>query len=218
MLFARQLIRSRPRLSISIACGLIAAYSLPAHVGGIVRGLISWNVTIWAYLLLVGWLMIRSNHHQVRYVALQEDQTALAVLAIMSIGAVASIVAIVFELTSVGKLPFEQRLLHYLLTGFTVVGSWCMVATVFTFHYAVLFYKSPCDARALSFPDHEPEPDYWDFLYFSFTLAVAAQTSDIAVMSRSVRKAVLAQCVLAFFFNAAILGLSVNIAASAVGS
>jgi uncharacterized membrane protein len=154
----------------------------------------------------------------VRSIALQEDPTALAVLALMSVGAVASIAAIVFELASVGKLPFGERLFHYLLTGFTVVGSWCMVATIFTFHYAVLFYKSPCEARALGFPERDPEPDYWDFLYFSFTIAVAAQTSDISVLSRSVRKAVLAQSVLSFFFNAAILGLSVNIAASAVGS
>jgi uncharacterized membrane protein len=218
MLFARHLIRSRPRLSIAICAGIVAAYLMPAHLGYVARGLLGWNVTIWSYLLLVGWLMTRSDHHRVRQVALQEDQTALAVLAIMSIGAIASIAAIVFELASVGKLPLGQRLFHYLLTGFTVVGSWCMLATIFTFHYAVLFYKSPCDARALGFPDREPEPDYWDFLYFSFTIAVAAQTSDIAVLSRSVRKAVLAQSVLSFFFNAAILGLSVNIAASAVGS
>jgi uncharacterized membrane protein len=218
MIFARHLIRARPRLSFAVASGFVAAYLLPTHVGAVARGLISWNVTTWTYLLLVGWLMTRSDHHRVRYVALQEDQTALAVLAIMSLGALASVVAIVFELASVGKLPFSQRLFHYLLTGFTVVGSWCMVATIFTFHYAVLFYKSPCDARALGFPDREPEPDYWDFLYFSFTIAVAAQTSDIAVLSRTARKAVLAQSVLAFFFNAAILGLSVNIAASAVGS
>lgn len=218
MLFARHLIRSRPRLSLSIAGGLIAAYLLPAHVGGVMRGLISWNVTIWTYLLLVGWLMMRSNHHRVRHVALQEDQTALAVLAIMSFGAVASIVAIVFELASVGKLPVQERLFHYLLTGFTVVGSWCMVATVFTFHYAVLFYKSPCNSRALRFPECELEPSYWDFVYFSFTLAVAVQTSDVSVMSGVARKAVLAQSVLFYFFNAAIVGLSINIAAGAVGS
>jgi uncharacterized membrane protein len=218
MIFARHLIRSRPRLSFAIAVGIVATYLLPAHIGYMARGLIGWNIVVWTYLLLVGWLMGRSDHHRVRAVALQEDPTALAVLALMSLGAVASLAAIVFELASVGRLPLGERLFHYLLTGCTVLGSWCMVATIFTFHYAVLFYKSPCDARALGFPDREPEPNYWDFLYFSFTIAVAAQTSDIAVLSRPARKAVLAQSVLAFFFNAAILGLSVNIAASAVGS
>ena len=53
---------------------------------------------------------------------------------------------------------------------------------------------------------------------FSFTIAVAAQTSDVIVMSRSMRKVVLAQSVLSFLFNVAILGLSINIAAGLVGS
>ena len=55
-------------------------------------------------------------------------------------------------------------------------------------------------------------------MYFSFTIAVAAQTSDIVIMSHSLRKTVLAQSILSFFFNVAILGLSINIAASLVNS
>ena len=47
-----------------------------------------------------------------------------------------------------------------------------------------LLQVAGCVSRALGFPDKETNPDYWDFLYFSFTIAVAAQTSDIAVLSR----------------------------------
>jgi uncharacterized membrane protein len=214
----RHLISSRPRLSIALFLGIGTAYLLPFHLGSVARVLVGWNVVTWSYLLLVGWLMVHANHRQVRAIAVREDQTAFAVLAIMSTAAVCSIVAIVFELSTARQLPLSQRLLHYLLTASTVISSWCLVGTMFTFHYAVLFYTSASEARALAFPDREPEPDYWDFLYFSFTIAVAAQTSDVAVLSRPMRKAVLAQSVLSFFFNAAILGLSVNIAASAVGS
>ena len=70
----------------------------------------------------------------------------------------------------------------------------------------------------MKFPDAELNPDYWDFLYFSFTIAVAAQTSDVVVMSSGMRKAVLAQSVLSFLFNAAIIGLSINIAAGLIGN
>jgi uncharacterized membrane protein len=77
---------------------------------------------------------------------------------------------------------------------------------------------SPASRRMLAFPDQEPNPDYWDFLYFSFTISVAVQTSDVQVMTHSARKVVLAQSILSFLFNAAILGLSINIAASLVGS
>jgi uncharacterized membrane protein len=76
-----------------------------------------------------------------------------------------------------------------------------------------MFYRAPAKELPLRFPDGLTEPDYWDFLYFSFTIAVAVQTSDICVMSRPMRKMVLGQSVLSFFFNLAILGLSINIAA-----
>jgi uncharacterized membrane protein len=92
------------------------------------------------------------------------------------------------------------------------------VATLFAFHYARNFYRSPVERRALRFPDEEASPDYWDFLYFSYTIAVAAQTSDVSVMSRSMRKIVLAQSLLSFFFNVVIVGLSINIAAGLVGA
>ena len=79
-----------------------------------------------------------------------------------------------------------------------------------------MFYLPPEDPRPLQFPDDPPEPDYWDFAYFAFTIAVACQTADVSLRSHSMRKTVLAQSVLSFLFNASILGLSVNVAASLV--
>jgi uncharacterized membrane protein len=218
MQLLRHLIISRPRLVIALVVGIIAAVLLPGRLELVSRVLIGWNVTVWCYLFTMAWLVTRVDHQQVRAIAQQEDRTALAVLAIMSAVAVASIVAIVLELSNARSLAFSERVFHYLLTGATIAGSWCVVGVVFTVHYAVIYYTSPAERRALGFPDGETRPDYWDFLYFSFTIAVAAQTSDITVLSRTMRKAVLAQSVLSFFFNAAILGLSINIAAGAVGS
>lgn len=218
MQLLRSLIVSRPRLSVALLAGIAAAIVLPAHLGAVSRVLIGWNTTVWSYLILVGWLMSKTNHEQVRAIAQQEDHAALAVLAIMSTAAVASIAAIVLELSDVKPLPTGDRVFHYLLTGATIIGSWCLVGVLFTFHYAVLFYKSPVARRALRFPDEETDPDYWDFLYFAFTIAVAAQTSDVTVMSRSMRKAVLAQSALSYLFNAAVLGLSINIAAGVVSN
>ncbi len=214
----RQLIRTRPRLLFAVVLGAATGTILPAHWSLITRTLAAWNVTVWCYLLLAGWLMARSSQHQVRRFADQEDSSAVAILGIMSVAALASLAAIVLELSTAKEIDLGRRLVHYGFTGTTVLGSWCLVATLFTFHYARAYYRSPQDGRALRFPDGEQNPDYWDFLYFSFTIAVAAQTSDISVMSRSLRKAVLAQSVLSFMFNAAIIGLSINIAAGLIGS
>jgi uncharacterized membrane protein len=213
-----KIIRARPRLSIAIIAGLIVGLVLPGHWHPVTRALAGWNVTVWLYLCLMGWLMMRASHVRVRNIAEQEDKSAAVILSIMSISAVVSLAAIVLELSTLKGLPLSHRLAHYAFTGSTVFGSWFLVATLFTFHYAHLFYRSPAERRALSFPDKEENPDYWDFLYFSFTIAVAAQTSDVSVMSHAMRKTVLAQSVLSFLFNIAIFGLSINIAASLIGS
>jgi uncharacterized membrane protein len=55
-------------------------------------------------------------------------------------------------------------------------------------------------------------------MYFAFTIAVAVQTSDVSVKTTAMRGTVLAQSVLSFFFNLAILGLSINIAASLINA
>ncbi|WP_019140136.1 DUF1345 domain-containing protein [Noviherbaspirillum massiliense] len=212
----RRFTRNRPRLMAALGLGILLALLLPGDWQPITRALAGWNVAVWSYIGLMGWLMIRADHAMVRRIAEQENEGAVAVLAILSLAATVSLVAIVFELSSSKGSPLGSRVGHYLFTGSTVLGSWCLLGLVFMFHYARLYYQSPEGQRALRFPDDERNPDYWDFLYFSFTIAVAVQTSDVSVMSREMRKTVIAQSVLSFLFNAAILGLSVNIAASLV--
>jgi uncharacterized membrane protein len=209
--------RNRPRLAGAFAFGAVAALLLPAEWKPVTRALTGWNIAVWSYLCLMAWLMTRATHARVRKIAEQEDEGAVAVLAIMSIAATLSLAAIVLDLATLKGEHSGLRFLHYLITGLTVFGSWCLVAIIFTLHYAREFYRSHADRRPLRFPDDEQHPDYWDFLYFSFTIGVAVQTSDVAVMTRAVRKVVLAQSILSFIFNAAILGLSVNIAASVAG-
>ena len=67
----------------------------------------------------------------------------------------------------------------------------------------------------INFPDTE-DPDYWDFLYFSFIIGVAAQTADVTIGSKVIRRTSLVHSILAFFFNSAILALTINIAASLI--
>ena len=69
--------------------------------------------------------------------------------------------------------------------------------------------RAACVSRP---PEAGFEPDYSDFLYLSFAIAVAFQTSDVDIVSRPMRRLVLVQGVLAFFFNSAILALAINAA------
>jgi uncharacterized membrane protein len=206
-------IRSRPHLSLAIALGVVVAFLLPDSERPLTRALLGWNAAVWTYLASMMWLMARADHRKVREIASKQDESAGLVLFALTVAAVLSLSAIIFELSQIPHLSPHQRALRYGFTAMTVGGSWFLVGVLFCFHYAHLFYRGAPKVLALRFPDELAEPDYWDFLYFSFTIAVAVQTSDISVMTHTMRKLVLGQSVLSFFFNLAILGLSINIAA-----
>lgn len=212
------LIRSHPRLAASMLAGILIATLLPFQMQTVTRVLIGWDIAVWSYLLLMGWLMSRASREQVRAIAEREDETGLLVLVVLSAAALASLVAIVMELSTSKDVPGNIRVAHYLLTGATVLGTWFFIGTLFTFHYARLFYQASADQLPLYFPEGERNPDYWDFLYFSFTIAAASQTGDVNIMTGQMRKTALAQTILSFFFNVSVLGFSINIAAGLVGS
>ncbi|WP_432813666.1 DUF1345 domain-containing protein [Pantanalinema sp. GBBB05] len=69
---------------------------------------------------------------------------------------------------------------------------------------------------SLEFPD-DRQPDYWDFLYFSFVIGMTSQVSDMAISSRLLRRLALLQEILSFFFNTTILAMSISIIASLIG-
>jgi len=206
-------IRSRPHLTLAIAAGVVVALLLPHSESVLTRALIGWNAAVWPYLVSMMWLIARADHRKVREIADKQDENAGLVLAALTVAAVLSLTAIIYELRQIPHLSADQRALRYGFTAMTVSGSWFLVGMLFCFHYAHQFYRGGAKDVPLRFPDEIKEPDYWDFLYFSFTIAVAVQTSDVSVMTRKMRKLVLGQSVLSFFFNLAILGLSINIAA-----
>lgn len=215
--FYPQVLRNRPRMLVGLVVGIAAALLVPEHLRPMVRVLVGWDAAVWSYLLMIWVHMAIADEGRVRDFARRDDENAGVVLFVICVATVASIAAIVLELAS-AKGAGASSAWHYVLTGVTLIGAWFMIPTIFTLHYARLYYDASATETALKFPDHQLQPDYWDFLYFSFTIAVASQTSDVVLRSRTIRRATLAQSVLSFYFNVAVLGLCVNIAAGLLGS
>jgi uncharacterized membrane protein len=195
--------------------GVVTALLAPAS-SLISKVLVGWNAGTWCYLALMMWLAAKAPFAKVKQIAEVEDENAGLVLVTVCVAAVASLVAIGFEMAGSKDQSTSAQAMGYAFTGLTVVGSWLLIGMIFALHYARLFYASPGKEAPLRFADGEKQPDYWDFLYFSYTLSVAVQTSDVGVASRSLRKTVLAHSLIGFMFNTVILGFSVNIAAGLV--
>jgi uncharacterized membrane protein len=210
------LARTHPRLSAAALLGLAVGVLAPTD-SVISKVLIGWNAGVWTYLVLMIWLTVRSKAHDVKRIAEIEDENAGLVLLVVCVAAIASLATITFELAGSKDLDTTQKLLRYGFTGLTVIGSWLLIGVIFSVHYARLYYTWSGKEPALRFAESKVNPDYWDFLYFSFTIGVAVQTADVGVATRGLRKTVLAQSLIGFLFNTAILGFSINIAAGLFG-
>jgi uncharacterized membrane protein len=64
-------------------------------------------------------------------------------------------------------------------------------------------------ARGLQFPGEEA-PDYWDFLYFSMTIGMTFQVSDVTISAKAIRRLVLVHALISFLFNTVIIALTIN--------
>lgn len=95
----------------------------------------------------------------------------------------------------------------------TLALAWLFSNTIYALHYAHLFYTGNDegkDSGGITVPGSE-EPDYWDFVYFSFTLGMTFQTSDVEITARNIRRVVIGQCLAAFVFNIGVLAFTINV-------
>jgi uncharacterized membrane protein len=140
-------------------------------------------------------------------------------LLITFVAAVASLVALVIELSGLRDVHGWHAGLQVALAMGTILLSWLFVHTEFALHYAHEFYGQGRDKAigGLNFPATRA-PDYWDFLYFSLVIAMTSQVSDVSVTSRSLRGVISMHGVLSFFFNLGILALTVNMLSNLIGA
>ena len=207
----------RPRLFIVIAIGVLTGLILPIGIASqpISRWLIAWNVGAWLYVALAAVMMMRSSKGHMRHRAQLQDDGKYAILGLTVIAAIASLVAIAFELAIVKDLHGWQRGAHVALAGLTVLSSWSFIQIMFTLHYAHDYYMAACHGHkpGLAFPDDE-DPDYGDFFYFSAVIGTSGQTADVSFVTKPMRRIGSLHCILAYLFNTTVLALLINIGAS----
>lgn len=155
-------------------------------------------------------------HHDadtMRQLARANDANRLVLLVLTVVLCFVILVSVAGELTGDRQLS----MLESILIIATLALAWTFANFVYALHYAHLYYSRKDGGRdqaGLDFPGKRPEPDYWDFVYFSFTLGVALQTSDVCITSPGIRRIVTLHCIEAFVFNLGILALAINILAS----
>jgi uncharacterized membrane protein len=211
----KKLVLNHIRLWISLFAGTVVFFLVPHDWSVVTRVLTGWNCGVLLFLSLIYAWMPRLTWEKICQQFITEDETAPFILIACILAALASQVAIVALLSSLDETSGIERVAHVALAALTVVNSWTLVPTMFTLHYADMFYSVKEGERPLMFPQ-TALPVFWDFAYFSFTIAAACQTSDVSTTNIAIRKVVIAHSVISFLFNAAILGFAINVTAGLI--
>lgn len=202
-------------LALVVGVGLHVVLTLSGYdFADLTRTLIAWDAATAIYLLAIWWQTRSVTPQAMTKHAADADEGRYFVLFVSIAGVLASLTAIVLELQS--KLePGMTKNAHVAFVFATVALSWVFVHTSFAKHYAHEFY-GPADnggiRRGLIFPGCD-DPDFADFFHFAIVIGVAAQTADIQISGRAIRRIVTLHGVLAFLFNTVILALTINLAA-----
>ncbi|MBN8816693.1 MAG: DUF1345 domain-containing protein [Sphingomonas sp.] len=169
----------------------------------------AFDVASAVFLIAILPLLRGGNAKSMRKAAQDNDANRTGLLAITGVTMVVILVSVAKEL----QAKDQHDLWSVALVVVTLILAWLFSNIIYALHYAHLYY-SDCDGDGkdtggLDIPDCK-EPDYWDFIYFSFTLGMTFQTSDIEINSRRMRMVTLGQCLAAFVFNLGILAFTIN--------
>lgn len=206
-----------PRFWIALTVGVASFFLLPVSWPFASRLLASWDLGASLFLVSIYVWMSSQTAEHIRSRYIDEDPSGPVILVTVIAAALLSLVATVELLATLRHVEHAQRLWHFLLVVVTLIDSWLLVPTMFMMHYADMFYSAEPQDRPLAFPQTE-WPVFWDFAYFSFTIAAASQTADVTTTRLSIRKVVIAHEIVSFAFNASILGFAINVTAGLIGS
>jgi uncharacterized membrane protein len=204
----RRLAPPRFVLFVLVFMGALAL-SVP-HLGKGRGVMAAFDIAAFTFLVSLVPLFRHDTPAQMRRSSRSNDANRALLLAVTGAVTLAILVAVESELkgneSGAGKL---------LVIG-TLVLAWLFSNMVYALHYAHLFYmpaKAGGDSKGIDFPGTSA-PDYWDFLYFSYTLGMTFQTSDVTIAAAPVRRVVLGQCLAGFVFNLGVIAFSINVLGS----
>ena len=151
---------------------------------------------------------------EISKIANEEDGNRLFVLILILVSSFASMFTVLLLIIS--DTMQDHKVLPIIMSVIGMIVSWVLVHTIFTFHYANMYYSNQhinkSDNAPLNFPG-KMKPNYLDFAYFAFVIGMTFQVSDVEINSPRIRRTALAHGLLSFAFNTFVVALTINLIA-----
>lgn len=197
---------------VAVAAAVMVGFLAPPWLRGTVRLVADYDVA--ATFVLLGYFVFAftNDEQRTRLRAAMEDPGRNIVLVVVIVSVAAGMSGAIVIL---GKGPYTHNATEHAVAVALAIGAavlgWLVTHATYALRYAHLYYRDDGDpGGGLTFPQ-TPEPDDFDFLYFSFVVGMTFQVSDVQVNDSGIRRLVLMHGLVSFVYNTAILALGVNL-------
>lgn len=205
---------SHQRIAIAFILGVISFFLFYSFYQIEIAIVGAWDILALTDIVLAWLTITKKNAKETVQNAKLQDTGRSTILFFIIATALISLVAITILLKTAKHSTLYSFDLILAFAFVTVAISWILVHTVFTIHYAHVFYAEGNETHigGLEFPK-EKNPYFIDFAYYSFNIGMTFQVSDVQVSSRRMRKLTLAHSLVSFLFNTFIVAFTINIIA-----
>jgi uncharacterized membrane protein len=171
------------------------------------RAMVGWDAMALTLLGVCWQILYNSDAQSTELRAGDEDPGGFAVFVIAVLSSLVSLFAATLVLRMMRGRSCED--FWVVLALVSVALSWLVTHTAYTLRYAHLYYKGEVNG-GLAFPGTDAPCDM-DFAYYSFTLGMCFQVSDVQVTASNIRRTTLGHALISFVFNTTIVALSLNV-------
>jgi uncharacterized membrane protein len=200
----------------TVGVRLLVAALLGGATAVAVGNIVGWRFAITGWVVAagvyVGWtrfILAGMDAEQTCRYATREDPTRSVAELITMSASVASLGGVGYVVAA-GSRGGAGAVAAAVVGVLTVTASWFVVHTIFTVHYARLYYSG--EPGGINFHDPEP-PRFRDFAYVAFTVGMTFQVSDTEIGLTSIRATVLRHALLSYLLGAVVLAVTINLIA-----
>jgi uncharacterized membrane protein len=196
------------RIFVVVVLGVVVALAV-GHAFGWRFALAGWVTGAGVYVVWTQFILRGMDADQTRVWSTREDPTRWLADAVVLSASVASLGGVGYVVAA-GSRSGGEAFPAAIVGILTVAASWFAVHTLFTVHYARLYYSG--DPGGINFHDPEP-PRFRDFAYVAFTVGMTYQVSDTEINLTSIRSTVLRQALVSYLLGAVVLAVTINLIA-----
>ncbi len=196
------------RISVAVVLGVTVALTVGNTVGWRFA-LAGWVAAAGVYVAWTQLILHGMDAEQTRSWVTREDPTRWVADAVIVSASIASLFGVGYVVAA-GSHSGARAVEAALVGILTVAASWFAVHTLFTVHYARLYYSG--EPGGINFHDPEP-PRFRDFAYVAFTVGMTYQVSDTEIGLTSIRATVLRHALLSYLLGAVVLAVTINLIA-----